>query len=216
LKLQAQGLLLVPPQSLDATDAARVKHSLDVVNRQVSRLDKLIGNLLDVSRIGAGRLMLDLAETDLCSVVNDVTRQFEAELTRHNCTLVRELPGELTGYWDSLRIDQVVTNLIANAIKYGGGKPIELRLEGQPDVARLTVRDRGIGIAPEDQPRIFGRFERAAGLAYGGLGLGLFISRQIVLAHGGSIRVESTPNLGSVFTVELPRRSAAAAAGTGA
>src|SRR6185312_11698162 len=109
--------------------------------------------------------------------------------------------------WDAPRIDQVVTNLLANAIKYGGGKPIELSVDSTPERARLVVRDHGIGISPEDQKRIFGRFERAASLSYGGLGLGLFISSQIVRAPGGTIRVESTLAVGSTFTVELPRKA---------
>jgi signal transduction histidine kinase len=205
LKLQAQGLLMLPPTSLNPADAARVRQTLEVVERQVARLDKLIGNLLDVSRIAAGRLVLDPAETDLSALVHEVAHQFEPQLLRCNCKLEARIDTSVVGWWDAPRIDQVVTNLLSNAIKYGGGKPIELVVERTADGARLTVRDHGIGISLEDQRRIFGRFERAASLSYGGLGLGLFISSQIVRAHGGTITVESTPDVGSVFIVELPR-----------
>jgi len=212
LKLQVQGLLMMPPESLSHDDAARFKQTLDVVDRQIVRLDKLIGNLLDVSRIAAGRLVLDPAETDLSSLVHEVTRQFEPQLQRCKCSLESRIEGSVTGFWDAPRIDQVVTNLLANAIKYGGGKPIELSVDSTPERARLVVRDHGIGISAEDQKRIFGRFERAASLSYGGLGLGLFISSQIVRAHGGTIRVESTLAVGSTFTVELPRKAQRGAA----
>jgi|SRR6185312_3944956 len=214
LKLQVQGLLMMPPASLDQSDAARFKQTLEVVDRQVIRLDKLIGNLLDVSRIAAGRLVIDPTETDLSTLVQEVTRQFEPQLARWNCKLQSQIEGSVIGWWDAPRIDQVVTNLLSNAIKYGGGKPIELSVESTVDRARLTVRDHGIGISVDDQRRIFGRFERAASLSYGGLGLGLFISSQIVRAHGGTISVESTPDVGSVFVVDLPRRHSSEGANT--
>jgi signal transduction histidine kinase len=109
------------------------------------------------------------------------------------------------GRWDRLRIEQVVENLLSNALKYGGAQPISVIVERNGEEARLTVRDRGIGIDAADQQRIFDRFERAvASQRAGGFGLGLWITKQIVDAHGGSIRVESTPGSGSAFLVELP------------
>jgi signal transduction histidine kinase len=205
LKLQVQGLLVVPPVSLNAPDAKRLKQTLEVVDRQVARLDKLIVNLLDVSRIVAGRLLLDPSETNLSMLVVEVSRQFEAQLARSGCRLEKHIEPGVVGNWDAPRIDQVVTNLLSNAIKYGSGKPIEIAVVPTAAGARLVVRDHGIGISAEDQRRIFGRFERAASLSYGGLGLGLFISAQIVRAHGGTISVESSPDVGSIFTVDLPR-----------
>ena len=112
----------------------------------------------------------------------------------------------MIGRWDAPRIDQVVTNLLANAVKYGGGKPIELTVESTAKARAHRARPRHRH-RRGDQRRIFGRFERAASLSYGGLGLGLFISSQIVRAHGGTIRVESAPEAGSTFTVDLPRGS---------
>jgi signal transduction histidine kinase len=209
LKLQVQGLLMMPPASLNQADAARVKQTLDVVDRQVVRLDKLIANLLDVSRIAAGRLVIDPAETDLSVLVHEVTRQFEPQLARCHCKLDARIESGVVGWWDAPRIDQVVTNLLSNAIKYGRGKPISVRLTGEeqprPTRAIVTVVDEGIGIAPEDHRRIFERFERAVSSKhYGGLGLGLYIVRRIVDAHDGVITVESKPGSGARFTVELP------------
>jgi signal transduction histidine kinase len=109
------------------------------------------------------------------------------------------------GSWDRSRVDQIVTNLVANAIKFGPGKPIEIVLGEEAGTTRLSVKDHGIGVDPARQERIFDRFERAVSdRHYGGLGLGLYISRQIAQAHGGSIRVESAPGAGATFTVELP------------
>jgi signal transduction histidine kinase len=107
--------------------------------------------------------------------------------------------------WDRLRIDQAITNLLTNALKYGDRQPVELRIESVGELVRVSVQDRGIGIAPEDLERIFGRFERAvSSRKISGLGLGLYITRQIVEAHGGQIRVESRLGEGSRFTLELP------------
>jgi signal transduction histidine kinase len=116
-----------------------------------------------------------------------------------------DLDGEVIGEWDRFRIDQVVTNLVSNAVKYGQGKGVEIEVVRDGGTARLSVRDHGIGIDPVQQARIFGRFERAVSREnYGGFGLGLWIVRQIVEAHGGAIRLASAPGEGASFTVELP------------
>ena len=124
-----------------------------------------------------------------------------------------EEPEHLHGIWDEFRIEQVVANLLTNAMRYGGGKPVLVRVERDGDTASVTVRDQGIGISQADQARIFGQFERAVDAKVTpGLGLGLFISLQIVQAHGGRIEVSSTVGQGSSFTVRLPLDARAAAA----
>ena len=178
-----------------------------LIDRQTARIARLVEMLLDVSRIHAGRLDIEIEQVDLSALVPEVAARFTAELTRANCTLGLLIAPSVVGAWDRLRLDQVITNLLSNAIKFGPGKPIEVGLESVGACARLWVRDHGIGIAPERQRHIFGRFERAVpSRSYGGLGLGLYISRTIVEALGGTIKVESEPGEGSTFTVELPKQ----------
>lgn len=175
--------------------------------RQVITLVRLVEALLDVSRISAGRLELQPEETDLAEVVREVVSRFSEQLTIAGCMLeLRVMPA--SGRWDRLRLEQVVTNLLTNAMKFGRGRPIEISVEAETHAARLRVRDHGIGIDPAALGRIFDRFERAVSTrSYGGLGLGLYITRQIVAAHGGTIEVQSQPGQGATFTVTLPRTS---------
>jgi signal transduction histidine kinase len=178
---------------------------LSVAKRQIGRMTRLIDNLLDVSRITAGRLDLELEDVDLSEVVKDVIVRSADELRSSGCALtVAAVPS--VGRWDPLRLDQIVTNLLSNAMKYGKGKPIEVRVESDEKRTVLAVADQGIGISPEDQKRVFERFERAADKrAFAGFGLGLWIVRQIVEAMEGEIRVASQVGVGSTFTVDLPR-----------
>jgi signal transduction histidine kinase len=207
LKLRVQGLIAYAPQSLyDAEERARLTKTLDLAERQVRRLEKLINNLLDVSRIAVGRFPLQHEEVDLVGMVHHVVDQFSAELARSSSEVTLELPPQLRGLWDPMRLEQIIVNLLSNALKYGAGKPIEVSAEAiEGGWARLVVRDHGIGISKADQGRIFERFERAVSLDYGGVGLGLHIAREIVRAHGGTIRVESELGAGAAFIVELPR-----------
>jgi len=153
-----------------------------------------------------GRLDLDLEEIELGAVVADAVAQLEDEATQTGSSLTaRGTP--VRGFWDRLRVSQVVTNLLSNAVKYGAGKPVEVTFGPSATGARLVVRDEGIGIDPAAQRQIFERFERAVSSRnYGGLGLGLYIVKRIVEAHGGTIRVESAPGAGAAFVVELPSR----------
>ncbi|HET9754017.1 MAG TPA: sensor histidine kinase, partial [Myxococcales bacterium] len=117
-----------------------------------------------------------------------------------------ESPPSLQGSWDRLRLEQVLVNVLSNAVKYGAGKPICVNLAGDERRVRIEISDAGIGIPAADLDRIFGRFERASSIRhYGGLGLGLYITRHIVEGHGGTISASSTLGQGSTFTVELPR-----------
>jgi PAS domain S-box-containing protein len=179
----------------------KLASSLDTLERQTDRLGRLVSDLLDVSRITAGKLTLHREALDLADVAREVVERY-AGASRSRIE-IRTVPAP--GSWDRVRLEQVATNLLANAIKYGEGKPIDVVVQPGDGGAVLTVRDRGIGIAPQDADRIFGRFERAiSATAYGGLGLGLYITRQIVVAHGGRIRVDSAPGQGATFTVVLP------------
>jgi PAS domain S-box-containing protein len=187
----------------------RLRPILVRAERQVQRLAALIDNLLDVSRITAGRMRLELETgVDLAELVHDVATRFGEELARSACPLELVAEGPVVGTFDRLRLEQVVTNLLSNAVKYGPGKPIAIRVAAVGDQAILAVTDHGIGVPPDKVKKIFDRFERAVSAqSYGGLGLGLYIARQIVDGHGGTIEVESELGVGSTFTVKLPRRS---------
>ena len=186
-------------------DLSRIKGSADKLVRQAERLDKLIEELLDVSRITAGRLVLELADVDLSAVVHDIAHRLGDDLARAGSQLQLSADSAVVARCDRTRIEQVVTNLMSNAIKYGKGQPIDVELATHADRVVLSVRDRGIGIAPEDQARIFDRFERAVSSRhFGGLGLGLWIVHQIIEAHGGAIAVQSEPGQGATFIAELP------------
>jgi PAS domain S-box-containing protein len=188
-----------------------VEDYITVGSRQVKKLSELVNDLLDVARIAGGRLRLELEEVELGALVRDVVTRYEPEAARAGSRLtLEEAPRAVTGRWDRLRLEQVITNLVDNAIKYGSGKPIHVSLDSDASRARLCVKDEGIGIASEHLSRIFERFERAVSdRHYGGLGLGLYITRTIVEALGGSIQVESSPGLGATFTVVLPLAPAA-------
>lgn len=184
---------------------AAVRERSGPVLRSVRRLAKLADELLDVARIRGGRLRLELEPVELGSLVREVAPRTAEGLGRpaSDLSIVASTPVE--GRWDPLRIEQVVVNLVSNACKYGGGKPIEVRVGRSSNGAELVVQDHGIGMTPSDQERIFERFERAVTPhEYSGLGLGLWITREVVQAHGGRISVRSQVGKGSEFTVELP------------
>jgi signal transduction histidine kinase len=187
---------------------AGVAHKAEVIRRNVDRLARLISNLLDLSRIGAGRMVLEREQVDLGEVVREVLSRFDDEAARAGCHLRLEGDASVVGRWDRLRLDQVVTNLVSNAVKYGPGRPITITLREERERAVLSVRDEGIGIPTEAQQRIFERFERAVPARhYGGFGLGLWIVRRIVEALGGTITVESEPGQGALFVVVLEREA---------
>jgi PAS domain S-box-containing protein len=172
---------------------------------EVDRLASLTARLLDVARMAAGGFEIDKAAMDLSEVVREAAARLEQSVTKSGSPIAVEAPGPVIGEWDRAAIDQVVTNLLTNAIKFGGGSPIDVRVERKGMAARVSVRDRGPGVAEADRHRIFERFERGVSeRSYGGLGLGLWIARQIVMEHGGRIGVESGSGQGATFTFELP------------
>ncbi|MCP3099166.1 PAS domain-containing sensor histidine kinase [Myxococcus sp. K15C18031901] len=203
LRLQA----FVRAAQADPEGAWMARHGREVQGmlRQVMRLAGLVNGLLDVSRIGTGRLKLEYEQVDLGELVQDVATRHQLEAERAGCTLEVQTRVLTVGTWDRMRVEQVVTNLVSNALKYGAGQPVRLEVWREAERARLSVRDEGIGISPEAQARIFHKFERAVSERnYGGLGLGLYVSRTLVEAMGGVIHVESRPGAGATFTVELP------------
>lgn len=174
------------------------------VATSLERLERLMDVLLDMTRLQAGKLRLEREEVDLASVVQEVVARFNEEFP--DCEVKVHAHGPVPGQWDRFRLEQVVTNLLSNACKYGDGKPVEISVEADEQRAKLRVRDQGLGIATNDLGRIFEQFERSvATKSYRGLGLGLWISRQIVQMHGGEISVVSKLGQGSTFTVELSR-----------
>jgi PAS domain S-box-containing protein len=210
LKLQALARMTAPGSEPGFTE--RLMRDVETMRRQVRRLTDLINDLLDVARISGGRLKLQLEAVELPGLVREVVSRFELEAERVGGRIEVGAEEPFAGHWDRLRLEQVVTNLLSNALKYGAGKPIHVRVEQQDGQARLTVRDEGIGVEPRLRARIFEKFERAVSdRHYGGLGLGLYITRQIVEALGGSIAVESVLHQGATFTVLLPLRGPVAA-----
>jgi signal transduction histidine kinase len=176
------------------------------VRRVVNRFGGLIDQLLDVSRLSAGRLVLEPERVDLGELVQEVVTQVEQESLRRGTPIKVATRQAVVGYWDRACLNQVLSNLLSNAVKYGAGQPVIVELEAEGAEGVIAVRDHGIGIAPENQPHIFEKFERAAPeRQFGGLGLGLWICREIVTAMKGTIAVSSSPGAGATFTVRLPR-----------
>ncbi len=209
LKLHVQSLLRAASEHGPVLSVEKLRGRLEGADRIIGKLSMLINELLDISRITSGSMRLTLEPVDLASVAQEVASRFEAQATHSRSALRLDIRGPLVGRWDRLRLEQVVTNLLSNALKYGAGSPVHLETSASHSHARLTVRDGGIGIAPEALSRIFGRFERAVSERhYGGLGLGLYITRQIIQAHGGTIHVDSRQGQGATFTVELPLKPA--------
>jgi signal transduction histidine kinase len=180
---------------------------LEVSRRQTDRLTRLVDNLLDMSRIENKRLHLDMELFDLCEMIHDITNRFQEASRLAGSKLKMESCEPVVGYWDKAKMEQVLSNLLANAIKFGAGQPVTVRLFASEADAVLEVQDQGIGIAKSHQHRIFNRFERmATGQAKQSLGLGLYIVRSLVEAHGGSVGVLSDEGRGALFTVTVPRR----------
>jgi signal transduction histidine kinase len=206
LGLQIDGLFRMLQQHVPQTQQDTLSRRLEVTRRQVDRLAALVGALIDVSRITSGRVQLSRQLADLVEVIRLVLERFGDEALRGGSALQFARRGPVWGNFDISRVDQVFTNLLSNAIRYGRGKPIVVGACTAGEMARFWVEDQGIGIPPEHQSRIFQQYERAApSTSYAGLGLGLWISRQLVEAMGGTISVRSEVNAGSVFTVEIPR-----------
>ncbi|WP_437490218.1 ATP-binding protein [Sorangium sp. So ce1014] len=208
LSLQIQILTRRAPELCpDKERLAWLTDRLGLVRRQGERLRRLVDNLLDISRISAGRIALELEPVRLSEIVRQVVSRFHegGEIAESGSRVTVSADDDAAGNWDRLRLEQVVDNLVSNALKYGQGKPLEIAVTSTDSMATFTIADHGIGIAPEHVGRIFGRFERAVSARhYGGLGMGLYITKQLVEALDGSIEVSSVPGEGSTFKVTLP------------
>jgi PAS domain S-box-containing protein len=185
---------------------SRQEKRVDAIHRQTLRLAQLVQGLLDITQITSGRLVVQREEVDLSAVVREAAERWRDTLARASCALRVRVGDSIHGHWDRMRLEQIIDNLVSNAMKYGAGNPVEVVAEADEATVHIVVRDEGIGIAPESQRRIFERFERAVSARhFGGFGLGLWIVRNIVEAFGGEIRVASEPGHGSTFDVVLPR-----------
>jgi signal transduction histidine kinase/PAS domain-containing protein len=192
-----------------AEHPAELLKSLDIVEREDRRLSRFVDELLDVGRIQGGRFHFDLEQVDFAEVAQSVVAQLGAELARARSPITVTTQGPVWGRWDRFRLEQVVTNLLSNALKFGEGKAVEITIGVADGVATLQVRDHGTGIAPETKEKIFLPFERGVSTRhFGGLGLGLYIVHTIVEGLGGTIEVDSRPGEGSTFTVHLPQAKA--------
>ena len=210
LQLQFQ-LMLGGRAPIEQEAAARLRAGLELAERQVLRISSLVESLLDATRVRAGKLDLRLVDgVDLATVVNDVLARMVPLAQQRGSPVHRQLGAGAVGRWDPERLDQVVTNLLSNALKFGEGKPVSIELVAEDGTARLIVRDQGIGMTIQEHSRLFRQFERASSHAYGGLGLGLWISQQIVSCLDGVISVVSEPGAGATFSVVLPLSGPAA------
>ena len=201
LQLQLQGLL-ERPEGIES----RIRAKLERACRSGDRMVTLVDALLDVSRITTGSFNLNPSRFDLAVAVKDVVERFREHAVRAGSTVTVRAERGLEGRWDRLRIEQVVTNLLTNALKYAAGTPVEIDLSGTEQDVIISVADEGPGIPESEKERIFLRFERAAPMRnFGGLGLGLYVARQITEAHGGEISLASDRPRGAQFLIRLPR-----------
>lgn len=212
LKTPIQSLFLQLEVLASATDALeprareRLAKNLDRARRQVERLATLSTSLLDVSGIQSGDTSLQLRPMDVGATVRASSEHMHTQLESVGCSIRLEVTPQLFSMVDAARLDQVIVNLLSNAAKYGAGKPVTVSVYAHAETVCVCVTDEGIGIAPENLARVFGKFERAVSAEnYGGLGLGLFIARYLVEAMGGTIDVSSTIGQGSTFTLRYPR-----------
>ena len=184
-----------------------VQKIAETADEQVDRFGKLIDTLLNSSNIQSGRLKLEYSKFDINKIILDSVARFNPELKNAGCEIILNFGSAIEGEWDSLRVEQVLINLLSNGIKYAPGKPIVVKVTSDANSVWICITDQGPGIAPQDRERIFQRFERAHKTrAVPGLGLGLYVVRQIIDTHGGTVLLNSELGVGSTFTVCLPRK----------
>lgn len=205
LQLQMQLLMSLASDTSSSINVVILKKLLAAGEQQTKRLGNLITNLLDVSRMTGKKIELEKAKFELNMLIAEVVDRFESTLKHSGSKVIFENHEKIIGKWDKFKLDQVATNLLSNAIKYGNGKNIKISLKKENEKAVLMIKDKGMGMRKEEIKKIFDRFVRTeAAKKYGGLGLGLYISKQIVEAHKGNISVSSSPQQGTEFTIKLP------------
>jgi signal transduction histidine kinase len=193
---------------------AWVVERLDSLDQRARSFIRRSTTLLDVSRLTTQKLSLQPRTVDLCAVVESSARELQLEAVRGDSPLQLDLTPGVVGQWDATALEQIVFNLLSNAVRFGAGSPVDVTVRTTEGMAVLEVRDRGPGISDADCDRIFESFERAvAGRECPGFGLGLWIARQLIRAHGGEIAVDSAPGFGSTFTVALPTEAPAVLGG---
>jgi two-component system OmpR family sensor kinase len=188
-------------------EPVQVEQKLERIQNSVSRYLKRAAVLLDVSRINNGKLKLELESFDVARLMRDIACTFKDELRRAGVSITVTAPDRLLGTWDRLALEQIIDNLISNAIKYGARTPVDLSAETDGEQVRLRVRDYGSGVPVQDRERVFGRFERAVGRGdrHGGFGVGLWVVCQLAEAMNGGVTIEDAPGGGALFTVILPQ-----------
>lgn len=183
----------------------KIQKMVEDDEKQINRLSRLVDDMLDITRLSSNKLSLHQESVNLCHLIRDISKRFELQMLDAKCEFTLETDCKKDGYWDAHRLEQVYINLLTNAIKYGAGKLIHVVVKSDDHFGKIIVTDKGRGIAPMDRERIFLQFERATPASeVSGLGIGLYIVKQIVDLHGGDIHVESELGKGSRFTVELP------------
>jgi signal transduction histidine kinase len=206
LKLQAQMRIRgLRKGDISAFSLERLTKMFDADEKQIGNITRLTDDMLDISRISSGKLYMNLERFDICELARDLIERSSELFVGAGCPVEIEFCQSAVGIWDRFRIEQVLTNLLTNAMRYGPDKPIFVKIDATPDRVRIVVRDQGRGISEENYERIFQKFERATeGSGISGLGLGLYIVKKILEAHHGSIRVESKLGQGTTFVVDLP------------
>lgn len=206
-------VLLAQARRRPQVDPAEIA-SLERLQRNIRVFTRRATTLLEVSRLQAGQFTLDPRRIVLSDVVRRVLSASSTVAEQARCDLAVTLDDKVSGDWDPVAVEQIVENLLSNALRYGAGRPIVISLQANDDAARLEVSDRGMGIKAADQERIFGRFHRVPGATVSGFGVGLWISRELARAMAGDVTVQSSPGAGSTFVLRLPmspRRDAHAA-----
>jgi two-component system, OmpR family, sensor kinase len=203
--LMQVGLLLSAARTLDRCRPDVITPRLELLEVAVTEFVRRSNALLDVSRIAAGNVRIEVIEVNLSALIRGVVSRTGIAAQRARCRLDEELQEGVVGMWDPMALEQVAENLLINATKFGAGHPIAVILRADRQTAKLIIRDEGIGISEEDRARIFQRFEQAVTRReHGGFGVGLWLANQLVVAMGGTIIVESAPGEGTAFTVMLP------------